>query len=57
VDGGHFERLVEMVADGEVDLVAVGRMLIADADWAIKLREGRLDEFPPYSRAALATLA
>ena len=29
---------------GRADLVAVGRGLIADPDWPIKVREGRFDE-------------
>jgi 2,4-dienoyl-CoA reductase-like NADH-dependent reductase (Old Yellow Enzyme family) len=49
-------RLVEMVSGGEVDLVAVGRMLLADPAWVRKLKEGRTAEFMPYSREALASL-
>jgi NADPH2 dehydrogenase len=30
--------------EGKCDLCAVGRQLIADADWAMKVSEGRLDE-------------
>ena len=52
----HLGRLVEMMAAGEVDLAAVGRALIADAAWAVKLREGKLGAFVPYSREALAQL-
>ena len=52
----HFGRLVEMVSAGEVDLAAVGRALIADPAWAVKLREGKLDTFVPYSREALTEL-
>ena len=56
LDPAHLERLVAMVEAGETDLVAVGRMLIADPEWAVKLRDGRTEEFKPYSREALATL-
>lgn len=50
-------RLIEMVADGEVDLVAVGRMLLADPAWARKLKDGRTADCVPYSRDALTTLS
>lgn len=55
-DPGHLARLVEMVAGNEVDLVAVGRVLIADPAWARKLKAGQLDAFVPYTREALAQL-
>ncbi|HPD15488.1 MAG TPA: NADH:flavin oxidoreductase [Planctomycetota bacterium] len=38
------ERAVEALEQGRADLVAVGRGLIADPDWPIKVREGRLAE-------------
>jgi 2,4-dienoyl-CoA reductase-like NADH-dependent reductase (Old Yellow Enzyme family) len=50
------DGLVDRLAAGEFDLVAVGRALIVDADWAAKVRAGRQD-FTPFDRAALATLA
>jgi hypothetical protein len=31
-----------LIADGDADLVAIGRGLIADADWPTKVRAGRL---------------
>ena len=34
----------EALRDGRCDLVAVGRQLIADAQWPKKVRQGRLDE-------------
>jgi 2,4-dienoyl-CoA reductase-like NADH-dependent reductase (Old Yellow Enzyme family) len=54
--GQNLDRLIEMVDTGEVDLVAVGRALITDPEWAVKLRDGRTAEFNAYSSAALATL-
>jgi len=53
----HMDRLVEMLALGDFDLVAVGRALIADADWAHKVREGRFDELRSFTREILSTLA
>ncbi len=39
----------ERLDRGEFDLVALGRALIAEADWPRKVREGRFDEIRPYS--------
>ena len=51
------DELLERLEAEEFDLVAVGRMLIVDPDWPTKIREGRLEDIPPYSREALAELA
>jgi 2,4-dienoyl-CoA reductase-like NADH-dependent reductase (Old Yellow Enzyme family) len=53
---GNIETLIDMVARGEVDLVAVGRALIADPAWAIKVRDGRLADVPRYTPDVLKTL-
>lgn len=53
----NIETLIDMVARGEVDLVAVGRALIADPAWAVKVREGRLGDVPRYTPEVLRTLA
>jgi len=37
----HIERAVEVLREKRADLVAVGRGLIADPDWTIKVKEGR----------------
>ena len=37
------ERAVEALTSGRADLVAVGRGLIADAEWPNKVRDGRFD--------------
>ncbi|MET0293930.1 MAG: NADH:flavin oxidoreductase, partial [Phenylobacterium sp.] len=36
--------LADMVARGDIDLVAVGRALLANPDWANLVREGRFDD-------------
>ena len=48
--------LVDRLEAGEFDLVAVGRALIVDPDWAARVRAGR-DDFTPFDRSALMTLA
>ncbi|EPM74681.1 FAD/FMN-binding oxidoreductase [Pseudomonas syringae pv. actinidiae ICMP 19072] len=36
--------------------MAVGRALLVDPDWALKVREGREQDILPFSREALTTL-
>lgn len=55
-DAARLDRLEAMLATGEVDLVAVGRALIGDAQWGKKVCEGRLDAIRPFTRADLARL-
>jgi len=50
------DGLITRLEADEFDLVAVGRALIVDQDWAVKVRTGRHD-FTPFERKALATLA
>ncbi len=52
-DLGELERRLER---HEFDLVAVGRALIADADWPTKVRHGNFSEIMPFSPASLASL-
>ncbi len=44
-------ELVRRFEAGEFDLVGVGRMHIANADFVNKIRDGRLDELRLYSKA------
>ncbi|UZW58297.1 NADH:flavin oxidoreductase (plasmid) [Sphingobium sp. JS3065] len=50
------EPLATGVATGEYDLIAVGRALIADAEWVDKVRTGRLDELHAFSKDHLTSL-
>ncbi len=50
------DRITAMVAAGEVDLVAVGRSLLMDPQWARKVREGRLRELQAFAAASMKTL-
>jgi len=50
---GNIDRLMEMMARGDFDLVAVGRALIVNPDWANKVRAGRADELKPYAPESL----
>ena len=51
------DDLLERLDAGEFDLVAVGRALLQDPDWANKIKENRTDELQQYSGKALATLS
>ena len=44
------DDLVRRLETEEFDLVAVGRALLADADWAEKIRLGREAELEPFGR-------
>ena len=48
--------LIERMERDEFDLIAVGRALIANPDWADKLRTGGVSDLVPFSRAMLARL-
>ncbi|HAY06371.1 MAG TPA: 12-oxophytodienoate reductase, partial [Hyphomonas sp.] len=41
---------------GEFDLVAVGRAILQDPEWAKKVKEGRFADLRDYDGKALATL-
>lgn len=49
-------NLLERLAREEFDLVAVGRALLVDPDWANKIREERFDDLLPFTKEALAVL-
>ncbi len=51
------DRLVERMEREEFDLIAVGRALLQDPQWAIKVREGRSDALMRFTKDALATLS
>ena len=50
------DRLLAMVESGEVDLVAVGRALLADPVWAAKIRDERTEELEPFRVELLQVL-
>lgn len=48
------DSLIERMERGEFDLIAVGRVLITEPNWAALVREGRFDEIRPFDPKALA---
>ncbi|WTT93132.1 NADH:flavin oxidoreductase [Streptomyces sp. NBC_00076] len=51
------DDLLDRLEAEEFDLIAVGRALLQDPEWAAKVLAGRVDELKPYDAAALATLS
>jgi 2,4-dienoyl-CoA reductase-like NADH-dependent reductase (Old Yellow Enzyme family) len=50
------DELVRRLERGDFDLVAVGRAILADPEWALKVRHGRSDELKDFTRDAMAVL-
>ena len=50
------DRLEQMLDRGDFDMVAVGRALLQDPEWVVKIREGRHAELSAFDRSAMATL-
>jgi 2,4-dienoyl-CoA reductase-like NADH-dependent reductase (Old Yellow Enzyme family) len=48
------DALVERMERDEFDMIAVGRALITDPDWAHKVRSGRFADLVPFASEALA---
>ena len=56
IEASSITQLAERVAKDEFELVAVGRALIQDPEWVVKVREDRLDELEDYSKDSLMQL-
>jgi 2,4-dienoyl-CoA reductase-like NADH-dependent reductase (Old Yellow Enzyme family) len=50
------DTVARLIANGEFDMIAVGRAMIANPDWANLVREGRQGDLRPFSRELLASL-
>jgi 2,4-dienoyl-CoA reductase-like NADH-dependent reductase (Old Yellow Enzyme family) len=51
------DDLLDRLERDEFDLVAVGRALLQDPEWAAKVLADRFDELKPYDASALRTLS
>jgi len=56
-DTRSIDDLIERLDKGEFDLVAVGRALLQDSEWANKIHQGDMEKLETYSGDALATLS
>lgn len=50
----NLDRVMEMFSRGDFDLIAVGRAMLANPDWANVVRAGRVDLLKPYDADTLA---
>lgn len=49
-------KLTEAAQRGDFDLIAVGRALLSDPDWANKVRDGRWRDIVPFDKSVLGRL-
>ena len=50
------DDMLDRLERGEFDLVAVGRALIANPNWAAQIKAGRIADLQPFDQSVLATL-
>lgn len=50
------DRLLELFDRGDFDLIAVGRGMLVNPDWANKVRDGRIDQLNDWNPEVLKTL-
>jgi 2,4-dienoyl-CoA reductase-like NADH-dependent reductase (Old Yellow Enzyme family) len=50
------DNLLDRLGRDEFDLVAVGRALIANPDWAVKVKAGAMEDLRPFNPGILASL-
>lgn len=53
----NIDDLLDRLERDEFDMVAVGRALLQDPEWAAKVLDGRFGDLAPYDAAALRTLS
>lgn len=56
VEPASFDNLNQRIAQGEFDLVAVGRALLQDPQWVLKIKSGQFSELQNYDKKALTNL-
>jgi 2,4-dienoyl-CoA reductase-like NADH-dependent reductase (Old Yellow Enzyme family) len=56
-DNASLDELLARLENEEFDLVAVGRAMIANPDWANHVRDGSSEALVPFRKEMLATLA
>jgi 2,4-dienoyl-CoA reductase-like NADH-dependent reductase (Old Yellow Enzyme family) len=53
----NIDNLLDRLEADEFDMVAIGRALLQDPEWAAKVLSDRFDELKPYDAAALQSLS
>jgi len=51
------DELLRRLDRGDFDLVGVGRAILQDPQWAVKVHEGRTDELMDFDRSAMMSLS
>tara|TARA_B100001094_G_scaffold285398_1_gene299527 strand:+ start:659 stop:1738 length:1080 start_codon:yes stop_codon:yes gene_type:complete len=52
----NIDMAIKDISNEKYDMVAVGRALLADHEWVIKMKEGRVNDVIPYTQEALYKL-
>ena len=50
------DKAIEDISNQKYDMIAVGRALLSDHEWVLKMKEGRLEDVIPYTKDALMNL-
>ena len=50
------DKAIDDIKKQKYDLIAVGRALLSDYEWVVKMKEGRLNDVIPYTKDALLNL-
>lgn len=56
VEQSGIDELVERMNNSEFELIAVGRALLQDPEWLVKVKDGRIGDVEPFARKSLAKL-
>jgi len=51
------DELTRRMDNDEFDMIAVGRALLQDPNWLLKVKEGREEEIAPFTKKALGSLS
>ena len=51
------DELTRRMGNDEFDMIAVGRALLQDPHWLVKVKEGREEEIAPFTKKALGSLS
>ena len=50
------DKAIDDITNDKYDLIAVGRALLSDHEWVLKMKEGRVYDVIPYTKDALLNL-
>ena len=50
------DKAIDDITNYKYDLIAVGRALLSDHEWVLKMKEGRVNDVIPYTKDALLNL-